>query len=379
MPYHAIDDPDLLRALLDAVLLVGSDLSLSGVLRRIVGTAASLVHARYGALGVLDDTHTGLAEFVTVGDPPGMAEVIGHRPEGRGILGLLITEPKPLRLADLGRHPEAAGFPPGHVPMQSFLGVPIRLGEEVFGNLYLTDKQGAPEFSQVDEQAVEGLAVAAGIAVQNARLYQQVSELRRLEDRERIARDLHDTVIQRLFATGLSLQGITAYTQVPEVGRRIQTAIDDLDETIRQIRTTIFALGTTGPQVGLRDEVVSAAGEVVPALGFQPQVRFEGPVDTTVPRGLGEHLVATLREALTNVARHARATHAEVLVAADGSEVVLTVVDNGVGVPDEPVASGRGLPNMASRASELGGQFSLRTRPEGGSRLTWRVPIADRW
>ena len=198
--------PQSLRELLDAVLVLGSDLDPPSMLRRIVEAAVGLVDARYGALGVLDDTGTRLSQFITVGIDDATHDRIGELPEGHGILGLLIVDAKPLRLPDLNAHPDSFGFPPNHPPMQSFLGVPVLVRGEVFGNLYLTDKTTAAEFSGVDEELAVGLAAAAGVAIQNVRLQARVQNFALVEDRERIARDLHDTVIQRLFATGLSLQ-----------------------------------------------------------------------------------------------------------------------------------------------------------------------------
>ena len=196
-----------LRRLLEAVVNIGADLSPPTVLRRIVEAAVELVGARFGALGVLDGDRTRLVEFVTVGLSDPEVAAIGHLPEGHGILGLLIVDPTPLRLPDLTEHAHSFGFPPGHPPMTSFLGVPIFVRGEVYGNLYLTDKVGGEVFTDVDEELALGVAGAAGVAIDNARLHARVRELDMLQDRERIARELHDTVIQRLFATGLSLQG----------------------------------------------------------------------------------------------------------------------------------------------------------------------------
>src|SRR5829696_9799502 len=196
-----------LRQLLDAILTIGLDLDLPAMLRRITQSAAELVDAQYAALGVLDDSRTRLSQFITVGIDDDTHRAIGNLPEGHGILGLLIVDAKPLRLPDLSEHPDSFGFPPHHPPMKSFLGVPIRLRDEVFGNLYLTDKATAEVFTDVDEELVVGLAAAAGVAIENARLHNRLQEMGLVEDRERIARDLHDTVIQRLFATGMSLQG----------------------------------------------------------------------------------------------------------------------------------------------------------------------------
>ena len=240
VPYGPGSDPQTLRAVLDAV--IASDQDLAGVLGQIVGSAAQLVGARYGALGVVEPAGRGLSEFVQVGMDPATVEALGRLPEGRGILGLLIADPRPIRLVDLGRHPSSVGFPAGHPPMRSFLGVPIRVRGQVYGNLYLTEKIGGGGFSEEDEQLALGLASAAGIAVDNARLHARVRELTLAEDRERIARDLHDSVIQRVFAVALSLQAAAGVARDADLADRLRTAVADLDETIREIRTTIFAL-----------------------------------------------------------------------------------------------------------------------------------------
>ena len=221
MPFTQVDP--LVQRLLDAINVVGSDLSLPIVLRRIAESARELVGARYAALGVIgEDRH--LSEFITVGIDPETYAAIGDLPEGHGILGLLIVDPKPLRLRDLTTHPQSYGFPANHPPMRSFLGVPIRVRNEVFGNLYLCEKEGAEEFNEVDEHLAVALASAAAVAVDNARLVERVEQLAVLEDRGRIARDLHDKVIQRLFATGLELQ-----TMLPSNAQR------DLDERIAHL------------------------------------------------------------------------------------------------------------------------------------------------
>src|SRR5688572_19292097 len=234
--------PRQLRRLLDAVLVVGSGLDLAAALQRIIEAAAELVHARYGALGVLDETGNALSEFITVGVSESQRAAIGPLPKGHGILGLLIADPKPLRLPDLGEHPDSFGFPPNHPPMTSFLGVPIRVRDQVFGNLYLCDKADGDVFSDIDEEMTVALAAAAGVAIENARLHARVADVALFEDRERIARELHDNVIQRLFATGLALQGTIRLAGNPEVEARLHRAIDDLDDTIRELRSAIFEL-----------------------------------------------------------------------------------------------------------------------------------------
>jgi signal transduction histidine kinase len=369
--------PRALRRLLDAILTIGGDLDLPAMLDRIIEAAVELVDAQYGALGVLDDAGSRLAQFITVGIDDEGRHQIGNLPEGHGILGLLIVDAKPLRLPDLNEHPDSFGFPPNHPPMRSFLGVPIRVRDQVFGNLYLTDKRTGEVFTDVDEELVVGLAAAAGVAIQNARLHARIGELALLDDRERIARDLHDTVIQRLFATGLSLQATTRLVRAdPDAAiARVESAVDDLDMTVKHIRSAIFGLEASRSRSdGLRARVLSLTREAAGALGFEPTVLFEGPVDSAVSANVADELVATLREALSNVARHSRAGRAEVEVHV-ADEVLLRVVDDGVGPPDLDARMGNGLRNMTARAQHLGGTFELAAGETRGSLLLWRVPV----
>jgi signal transduction histidine kinase len=367
--------PRALRKLVDAVLSISADLDLASVLQRIIDVAMDLVDAQYGAIGVLDETKTALAEFVTAGLDDETYRAIGDLPKGHGILGLLIVEPKPLRLPDLREHPESYGFPPNHPPMKSFLGVPIVVRQEVFGNLYLTDKRSGEVFTDVDEELTIALAGAAAVAIENARLHARLAELVLLEDRERIAKDLHDTVIQRLFATGLSLQGTARLAQRPDVAARLQDAVEDLDETVRHIRTVIFGLETvTNREDGVRHRIMALTREASGALGFLPEVTFTGPVETLLDAATGAEILATVREALSNVARHAAATAVTVALVG-GDEITLRVADNGRGLPaQEHLRRGLGLRNMASRAEALGGRFVARVGEDGGTVVEWTVP-----
>jgi len=366
--------------LLDAVVALSADLSLPNVLKRIVEAAAAVSGARYAALGVLGqdqpDLKRGLVEFVTHGiDSKGIRD-IGHLPEGLGILGLLITDPKPRRIANIGAHPASAGFPAHHPPMRSFLGVPITVRDQVFGNLYLTEKQGAAEFSQSDEDLVVALAGAAGVAIENARLHQRLEQLAVLGERERIARDLHDTVIQRLFATGMGLQSLVGRTDGDDLSERLQQAVDELDETIREIRITIFDLEARhADKAGLRARVLAMTGEATSTLGFEPRVHMDGPLDAASDPTTQEELLKTLREALSNVARHASASAVEVLVRTGSGMITLRVADNGVGFPKD-AHHGHGLDNMQARADSLGGVCEFSARRGGGAVVTWRVPAA---
>jgi len=341
--------PDQLRRLLEAVVSIGSELNLSEALRRIVQVATDLVDARYGALGVLDETGSRLAEFITVGISDEERAAIGHVPEGHGVLGVLIVDPKPLRLPDVRKHPDSYGFPPNHPPMRSFLGTPILVRGKVFGNLYLCDKKDSDSFSDIDEQLTIALASAAGIAIENARLHARVAELALFEDRERIARDLHDTVIQRLFATGLTLQATVRLVDRPEVIERLQRSVDDLDVTVRHIRSVIFELQTARlPGSSAREAVLLLCADSARSLGFEPVVQFEGPIDSSLDDQVTEHLLAVLQELLSNVARHARASRATVSLAVADGCLTVSVLDDGRGMAGE-VTGGRGMDNMRAR------------------------------
>jgi nitrate/nitrite-specific signal transduction histidine kinase len=333
--------------------MMEADVDLPELLRHLVEEACELVGARFGALGVLNEARTALDQFVTVGLSDEEEEQIGARPTGRGVLGLLITDPEALRLDDLRSHPDSYGYPAHHPPMDSFLGVPVRVRGEVYGNLYLTDKLNADAFSEDDEFTAGALALAAGAAIENNRLNAAVSLLRMLEDRDRIARDLHDQVIQRIFAVGISLQGATRIGGPSEIIDRVNQAVDDLDATIDHIRTAIFDLEDGLGDRGLRRSVLDLATQRV-----------------------ADHALAVLREALTNVSKHAHAT--QVLVGVTlGEELRIEVTDNGVGatVPEGgAVGGGRGLRNLRSRAERLGGSLEVEASGEAGTRLVWCVP-----
>jgi signal transduction histidine kinase len=366
--------------LLDAVVALSADLSLPNVLKRVVEAAAAVSGARYAALGVLaqdqPDLKRGLVEFVTHGIDSRGIRAIGHLPQGLGILGLLITDPKPRRIADIGAHPAHAGFPAHHPPMTSFLGVPVMVRDQVFGNLYLTEKRGAAEFSQSDEDMVVALAGAAGVAIENARLHQRLEQVAVLGERERIARDLHDTVIQRLFATGMGLQSLVGRMEETDLRVRLQQAVDELDETIREIRITIFDLEARDAEKdGLRTRVLSLTGEATATLGFAPKVHMDGPLEAATDAATQEELLKTLREALSNVVRHANASSVEVLLRAASGTITLRVADNGVGLPKD-ARHGHGLDNMQTRAESLGGVCEVSARRGGGTIVTWRVPAS---
>ena len=543
-----------LRGLLDDVVGIASGLGLSETLHRIVEAARELVGARYAALGVLAEGGDGLREFVTTGLGQSTAEAIGHLPEGRGILGLLIDQPKALRLADLNLHPAASGFPPGHPPMRSFLGVPILVRGRVFGNLYLTEKIGEPEFDDDDEQLLVALAGAGGIAIDNARLYElaglrqrwlraggEVSteilrsaddpagvavsgpaliaeaaqrvtdddlvsvwtplhpgapgdragalvcrtavgpgsdaltgtvlppgssivqevvadgqprlvpslvdagstwqpspglptlqnalylplnaesgplgvlvlarssgrpshaaeeldmamsfasqsalalalasrqqDRRRLAvfaDRDRIARDLHDQVIQQLFATGLALQSLSL-SLPSEAAARVDQIVQNQDNSIRDLRRAIFSLRVPETeQTSLRSRIMEAMDQASAGVALTPQLRLEGPLDSAVPDDLAEDVVAVVREAVTNVIRHADAASLSVSVCLHEQVLIVTVEDDGRGLPDV-LERQSGLRNLRSRAEAHGGTLTTGPGPTGhGTCLRWQVPL----
>ncbi|MET8764981.1 GAF domain-containing protein [Lentzea sp. NPDC004782] len=520
---------DKTQSLLDAVLAVGAGLELDSTLQRIVQAAVELVGARYGALGVLGSRHN-LSQFVYVGIDPGTRATMGHLPQGKGLLGLLIKEPRAIRLHDLTEHSASVGFPPNHPPMHSFLGTPVRVRDEVFGNLYMTEKTDGGDFTADDEVVLAALAAAAGVAVENARLFEQsrmrerwleataeinaqllagasaedalrliaqrVAELssalwavvllanggvvrrlaqagddsapaefttdlpllaevletgapaltedvqgqlgelpvqpgsaavlplragatvtgalvvvrekaapafgadlmpllasfadqavvamefaenqqaRRLidvlEDRDRIARDLHDHVIQRLFATGMSLQGALTWVNHPEAKRRVQKAVGQLDQTVLEIRTSIFDLQTAADDTGLRRRLLDVVAELTENSEVSPAVRMSGTIDNLVPDHIAEHAEAVVRETVSNALRHARATELTLTVEA-GDTLIITMVDNGLGMP--PHVARSGLRNLEQRAAGLGGSLVMADEPDGGTRVTWQVPL----
>ncbi|BBY90515.1 histidine kinase [Mycobacterium gallinarum] len=516
------------------MLVVTSGLELDQTLKTIVHTAIELVDAGYGALGVRGHDHE-LVEFIYEGIDEEMRERIGHLPEGRGVLGVLIDDPKPIRLDNISHHVSSVGFPPNHPPMQTFLGVPVRIRDEVFGNLYLTEKAGGQPFSEDDEVLVQALAAAAGIAIDNARLYEQsrtrqswieatrdigtellagtdpatvfrlvadesrhlsgaeltlvavpadadlpigettelmvaatagdgpaaslqsipvegtpigeafvqrtpgrfghielqetatgpalvlplrasdevagvlvalrsvgaspfsseqfdmmtafadqaglawqlastqrrMREFSILTDRDRIARDLHDHVIQRLFAVGLALQGTIPRARAPEVQQRLTECVDDLQQVIQEIRTAIFDLhGSSSGVTRLRQRLDEAVAQFANA-NLRTSVQYVGPL-SVVDATLADHAEAVVREAVSNAVRHAQAVSLAVSVVVE-DDLTIEVVDNGRGIEGE--ITGSGLTNLRKRADEAGGSFTIESVPTGGTKLRWCAPL----
>ena len=377
MPLRKIEDPAKLCSLLDAVLLIEQDLSLRVVLDTLIRESCELAGATYGALGVLDDSRRTLAEFITYGIETEDIIQVGALPTGKGVLGLLIADAKPIRISNISHNGASLGFPANHPVMSSFLGVPIAVGDRVFGNIYLTNKIGATEFDEQDETLISYLAKAAGIAIENAQLHNAVANYALRADRERIARELHDEIIQRLFAIGLSLQATMRLINGNDANTRVQTAIDDLDEAIKMIRATIFALETTRStnRESFRAQVLALIRELHAALGFEPSVTFSGPLDTMVTKQVASQALPMVREALSNIARHARATATTITLACNDS-LNIVIEDNGRGISNAGTPSSKGLKNMAGRAEALGGHFTLeKSKKLGGARVSWSVPL----
>jgi signal transduction histidine kinase len=378
MPFPSIDDPVKLTRVIEAVMLLRADLELPVLLSHVIDEARSLTSARYGALGILNSERTTIAEFLTVGLTEDEEARIGSRPTGKGVLGLLLSDPQPLRLTKLGEHPQSSGFPAHHPPMGSFLGVPIEVRGEVYGSLYLTDKIGSSEFTDEDQALVEALAVAAGMAIENTRLHQRVQDLAVLEDRDRMARDLHDTVVQHLYAVGISLETMAKETEEEATADRLAVLVSDVGEAIRQVRSSIYELGLDEEDPGVRAGVVTLVRSLTPMLGFDVRVSFDGPIDAVISQSVTEQLLTTIREAVTNVGRHAHATEASVVVSAHHGVCHLRVVDNGIGLAvnqDENV--GLGLVNLRRRAEKMHGTMEMVSPKSGGTVLEWEVPVSQ--
>ncbi len=361
--------------LFNAIMSVVADLDLQTTLETIVTTAVNLVEAKYGALGVIS-AKGGLQDFFHVGMEENQVRMIGHTPEGRGVLGLLVQYPEPIRLSDLSKHPASFGFPENHPPMKSFLGVPVRVRGEVFGNLYLTEKKDGVEFSVEDEELVIGLAAAAGLAIENARLFSKTQAIAVYEDRERIARDLHDLVIQQLFATGMTLESVARKSAGSNDSEKINQAVDDLDRTIKQIRQSIYALTTPENEgVSLRRRVMHEVEGYTVLLGSTPSITFEGPVDSMTSDRETTQVVAALRELLSNAVRHAQASTVSVVLQIIDDHLALTVSDDGVGIPES--VSRSGLDNLRKRAEAMGGSFETTRRYPSGTQARWMIPLKN--
>jgi signal transduction histidine kinase len=369
-----------LEALDAATRAIAGVLDLDDVLQLIVDRVANLVDARYAALGIVDRFGT-IERFLTFGITPDQRALLGAPPQGHGLLGLIIREGRPLRIPDIAAHPDSYGFPPHHPPMHSLLGVPVEVQGRAIGNLYLTDKQGAPEFTAADEQLVELFARHAGIAIENARLHEQVQQLAVVGERDRIGQELHDGIIQSLYAVTLSLEDASdLLSEDPaEASARIDRAIDTVHESIRDIRNFVL---------GLRPHLLERSDLIGGLAALADEFRLNTMVETEIDLDEGAEAVAALtdgpraqllqiaREALSNAARHSGASRATIRLEDRDGGLLLLIEDNGRGFDPAGVHGGehQGLVNMRDRATSLSGHLEVDSSPGIGTRIIVRVP-----
>ena len=367
------ESSERLAALDAATRGIAGVLEVDAVLELIVDRVRDLVRARHAALGIVDNVGI-IEKFVTVGISHRERERIGDPPRGRGVLGLIIREGRSFRIPEISAHPDSAGFPPHHPTMHSFLGVPVTVKGASVGNLYLTDKIGAAEFSEDDQALVEMFALHAGIAIENAHLHAQVQRLAIVEERERIAKDLHDGIIQSIYAVGLSLEDLPELIDEnrEEAHARVDRAIDALHVTIRDIRNFIMGLR---PELLDQHDLVGSLMALAEEVRLNSLVEVETAIDPSAAAELPEHARAPVfhitREALSNVARHSHASRASVVLRRQDGAVRLEINDNGVGFEPEEQRelSHQGLPNMAARAQRHGGRLTVESTAGAGTRI----------
>ena len=369
-----------LAALNQAALAIASELDVDKVLQLIVDSARDLVGVKYAALAVGDWRMPGAGNvhrFVVSGMEREDIKKIAHWPQGKGLLGAVIHGQQPVRVMHIEEDPRSVGVPGGHPVMNGFLGVPIIAAGEALGNLYLTDKIG-DEFNDADQRLIEMLAAHAAVAIQNARLYSQVERLAILEERTRIGMDLHDGVIQSIYAVGLTLEStrLALPGGAEEVSALLDTAIEGLNDAIRDIRNFILDLRPRrfagDVQQGLAQLVREfQANTMVPVSSSVP----ECPEDLPLPQGRAIFL--TTQEALANIARHARATKVDIALHYSTDRVMLSIKDNGRGFDtgNESLRVGHGLANMQARAESLHGAFSIHSSLGNGTEVTLDLPL----
>jgi signal transduction histidine kinase len=388
-----------LAALNQAALAIASEVSLEKVLQQITDSVRDLVGARYAALGV-PDAEGRLAKFVHSGMSPKQVMAMPHRPRGLGLLGAILREGRTIRLPRLADDPRSSGFPAGHPPMESFLGVPILAGTEVLGNLYLTDKmmfnrveglnsiealsangmaKSSTEFTAADQQLVEMLAAHAAVAIQKSRLYEQVGRLAIVEERSRIGMDLHDGVIQSIYAVGLTLESVRMMlpNEPEEASAVVQQTIASLNDAIRDIRNFILDLRPQRFSGDLNQALARLVREFQANAMVPVQFSAQSETLSSMPGPVARTIFLTTQEALANVARHARASKVMVEIWQEPERVILCVDDDGRGFSaDEQTQSlGHGLANMRARAEELNGTFAIQSAPGEGTQICLRVPL----
>lgn len=369
-----------LHALDRATRAIAGELDVDRVLQLIVDSVRELVAAKYAAIGIVG-VDGSIERFITSGMSAETRAQIGPLPRGHGLLGTIIREGVTLRIPDIAQHPDTYGFPAHHPAMRSLLGVPVHVAGATVGNLYLTDKGGADEFTDGDQQLVEMFALHAGIAIQNARLHDQVQKLAIVDERLRISRDLHDGVIQSIYAVSLSLEDMADLIadDPTSAAERVDRAIDRLHTTIGDIRTFIVGLG---PEVdgGLAGALEAMVAELLSGSGVELflDVAGDGELDARLHPEAAHELLQIAREAISNVARHSGARLAWLSLGIDRDEAILRVEDDGVGFdPARRLGSGHfGLANLRGRAAGIGGTLTIESDPNRGTRIIVRLPLA---
>ena len=365
-----------LQALNTAGLALSAELELETLLHKIADLARIVGDAKYAALGTFDE-HGFVTRFYTSGIDDDERARIGHLPVGRGILGLLPQEARPIRLHDIKDHPASVGFPKDHPPMHTFLGVPIRWRGESVGNLYLTEKHGGADFTAEDEEALLALAAQAAIAIENARLYAQTGQIATLEERHRIGMDLHDGVIQSLYGLGLLIEDASAQVESAPTDARagLGRAVDRLNAAIADLRNYVLGLRPVrGSDRPLRESLPTMAQQIGTNALLSVDVTVDADAEASLDRAAREALFYVAADALGNVARHARARHVQLRVSREREDVVLEVVDDGVGFDTAERVGGLGLRNMRQRAFDVGARLEVTSQPGSGTRLRMRVP-----
>lgn len=367
-----------LPVLADAAAALAGELSLDAVLQTIVEAARTATGARYAALGVIGEDDT-ISRFVYKGINEETARRIGHLPRGKGLLGLLIRDPRIVRTEDIAAHPASYGFPPGHPPMGSFLGAPVRSRGRVYGNLYLTEKAGG--FEPRDEELIAVLAAQAGAAIENAELAERLQSLAVQDERDRISRELHDGVIQTLFSIGMGLESARNLTTTDpaRVEERLDQAVDALDGAIRALRNYIFGLRPQqAAAMGLSRGLTELAREHEVNALVRPHLEVARGIDADVPDGLVPDLLQVIREALSNAAKHAGAAKVTVAARVEGGKLAVEIADDGTGFTAGTPTVGRGLDNMRERAEALDADLQIGSNPGEGTTVRLHVPLGTR-